>query len=429
MRTFGLIFPVAPLAAGFRIAGLSLPEREARALRRAGCDRVVVVGDAEPPSGVSRLTAAGMAALLEPGDRVLAIASGLILDERALAALVGSDAPALLVADATRPGARGVERLDALTYATGALLATAAQFDVVVRSLGDWDLGSTLIRTVAADSRTRRLEFAALPLYDPARRRDVPMLWLRPASPEAARDAGAVIVAAAQKGCLDWPARYLYPAVENALVNLLLPAPVTGTMVRLANLIAGTAALVGFATGWLWTGLLLALVCGLLDGVENKLARVRLEVSLPGTFDQVYDKLMEYGWYLAAAGHFAAVSGGLLPFAIAALIILPAAVHTAQAAFFRRFTGIELVDAGRIERRIRLFAGRRNTFLWAWLPFAVAGWWFGGFALLAAYSVATTAAGLWRFYVRLGEFGRAHSAIITANFASAHDIFLSSGGS
>jgi phosphatidylglycerophosphate synthase len=199
-------------------------------------------------------------------------------------------------------------------------------------------------------------------------------------------------------------------------------------MITLATGVVGIAAGIAFAYGWLWTGLILALITGPLDGVDGKLARTRIEFSKWGDLEHLLDKLLEYGWYLAIAGHFAHVQGSALPWAIAALIILPALAEAVQGEVFRRLTGVQLDDVGEAERRIRLFSGRRNTFLWSWLPFAAFGAWFAGFVMIAVYSVVTTAVAQWRFYTRLVEYGRDHGQEIAANLAATGYDFLPSQG-
>ncbi len=434
MRTIGLIFssdPAGDGAANPTVAGISVLDRQARLLRRGGCEAVFAV-DVVPltvlPAGVEAVAAPGLDSVIGAGDRVLAIAAGLIVDERAIDAMLAAPVPALLVADATRPGAQGVERLDALTFAAGLATIGGTALRRLATTIGDWDLHSTLVRTIAGDAQTVRIEFSGLPVYAPSRRRDVPLLWARPRDEIGARAAADEILAAAQKGCLDWPARYLHPPVENALTRALWPTAITPNMVTLATGVIGIAALVAFALGWLWTGLILALVTGPLDGVDGKLARSRIEFSKWGDLEHLLDKILEYGWYLAIAGHFAAVMGNALPWAVAALIILPALAEAVQGEFFRRMTGFQLDDAGPLERRIRLVAGRRNTFLWSWLPFAAAGWWFAGFVMIAAYSIVTTGVAQWRFYTQLSAYGRQHGDRIAANYAATGYAFLPKAG-
>lgn len=420
-----LLAPEAPLL-DLKVGGISTMERQARMLRRAGVTRLLLVG-AEPltlvPEGVETVSVRGLGAQVAGAGLVIVLAPGLVIDERAVAAVLAVDGPAMLVSDGT--SAQAVERLDAASMAAGAMVLPAGMVVEVAAGLGDWDLHSTLIRVAAADARVRRVPLAATPLYAPERRRVVPLIWARPADEAAAAAAGNEVIAAAQKGVLDWPARFIHPVIEDNLVRLLAPTPVTPNMVTLLTAVMGFAAAWLFATGALWWALGLALLCGPLDGVDGKLARTRIEFSRWGDLEHVLDKAIEYLWYLCAAWWFWSERGSGLPWAVAVIIIFTALAEALQGEFYRRITGAQLDDAGDFERRVRLVAGRRNTFLWTWAAMAALGLWFEGFVLLAGYSMATTAVAQWRFYRRLGEFLRASDARVKANYAATSYDFLS----
>lgn len=428
MSLIGLIFAPAADVAALPVAGLTLVQRQARLLRRAGCSPVLLVG-AEPltpvPDEAEAVSVAGLPDRLAMfgTSPVLAISPGLILDERGIRELAAQPGPAMLVSDGRLVPPPGVERLDASTLCAGLMKLPARQLADLARDIGDWDLGSTLIRILAADAGVMRVFLETLDSYAPDRRRDVPLLWARPLDADTARVTGEAILAQAQKGCLDWPARVLHPPVENALVRLLAPTRITPNMITIFAALLGVLAGWAFVQGQLWWGLALALSCGPLDGVDGKLARTRIEFSRWGDLEHALDKILEYGWYLCAAYWFAQSEGGLA-WALAALIILPAFAEAVQGEFFRRMTGAQLDDAGIFERRFRLVAGRRNTFLWTWLPFAALGLWFQGFIIIAVYSVLTTAVAQWRFYVRLAAFARQGDARVAANYAATQYDFL-----
>ncbi|WP_416908587.1 MAG: CDP-alcohol phosphatidyltransferase family protein [Polymorphobacter sp.] len=425
LRIGVLLAPEAPRPQ-LVVGGLSLVERQARMLRRMGCERLFLVGASLSDAavqGIETVSFPSLAEALAAGGLVIIPAPGLIIDERAVATLLaGSGAGGgILVSDES---AVSVERLDSATLAAGVMALPAAMVASVARDIGDWDFHSTLIRLAAADPTVARIPVAATPLYAPERRRSVPLLWCNPQDAAQAADASAQVIAAAQKGTLDWPARFIHPLIEDALVRLLAPTRITPNQVTLFTAFIAVAAGYALATGALWWGLGLALLCGPLDGVDGKLARVRIEYSRWGDLEHVLDKILEYGWYLCAAWWFSRTLGSALPWALAALIILPALAEAAQGEFYRRLTGVQLDDAGPFERGFRLVAGRRNTFLWTWLAMALVGLWFEGFALLAAYSVLTTAVAQWRFYVRLSAFARAGDARVAANYAATSYDFL-----
>jgi phosphatidylglycerophosphate synthase len=428
MTLIGIILAPTADIANLAVAGLGLIERQARHMRRAGCQALLLVG-AEPlttvPQDVEPVSVAALPArLAEIGAReALVISPGLVLDERAIRATLSQSGPAMLVSSGILVPPPGMERLDAANVHAGLLKLSGARLLEIAHGIGDWDLGSTLIRTLAADATVTRVYIETLETYAPDRRRDVPMLWARPDSPEAARATAEAILGQAQKGCLDWPARFLHPPVENAIVRVLAPTRITPNMVTLAAALIGILAGWSLAHGHLWLGLGLALACGPLDGVDGKLARTRLEYSRWGDLEHVLDKILEYGWYLCAAYWFS-LHQGPLAWALAALIILPAVTEAVQGEFFRRMTGAQLDDAGSFERQFRLVAGRRNTFLWSWLLFAAFGLWFEGYIMVAVYSVLTTAVAQWRFYVRLAEFARQGDARVAANYAATRYDFL-----
>jgi phosphatidylglycerophosphate synthase len=419
------------------VAGITLVERQVRQLLHAGVDKVLLLAPVLPDALAGRLLAdkrvqavatpeALSRALAGSEEPCLVLAPGLLIDQRVIAALLAAaPGPAMAVFGDAPPG--GALRLDGTTHDAGAMLLPAEMVARTAATVGDWDLAATLARA-AVEARARRIEVESLDRYAPALRRDAPMLWARPETDAARREAGAQVLRAAQKGCLDWPARFLHPPVEDLLTRLLLPTRVTPNMVTVLTALLGLVALLCFALGQPWAGLILVLAIGPLDGVDGKLARSRVEYSRWGDLEHVLDKLLEYGWFLAI-GYWLSSSGhGLAAWLAAAGIIIFALAEATQGEFFRRFTGRQLDDWGPFERRWRLVAGRRNTFFWSLLPFAAFGLWFEGLLMILAYAAITFAVGQWRFLKALGEHGRAASETIRASFAATSYAFLPNGG-
>jgi phosphatidylglycerophosphate synthase len=256
-------------------------------------------------------------------------------------------------------------------------------------------------RALAAFARSdsARFDFSAVDTYSPSRRRKVPMLWHPLATASDAREATSELLAGAQKGCLDWPARFVHPPVENLLTRLLLPTPITPNILSAGIFLLGLWAAWLFATGQTWLALILALAIGPLDGVDGKLARTRHEFSRWGDLEHVGDKIVEYLWFAGIAAWIAAAWA----WAVAALIAFFALAEALQGEIFRRLTGRQLDDSGPIERRFRLISGRRNTFMWSLVPFGLAGAWQAGFIMIAVYALATFFFMQWRLYVRLSS--------------------------
>lgn len=357
--------------ASLRVAGLTIAERQRRQLLRLGAESVNVAAEGEHP------------AALGP---VLLIEAGLVADERLVAAFLEEarhrGEPQIAVGPDGKPGGLGW-----LPAGTGRL---------------DWDV---------LERRASRIDLAGLDTYSPERRRHVPLLWDRPTNGADARRTAAELLAAAQKGCLDWPARFVHPPIENAVVRLLLSLPITPNMISVFALLLGLYATWAFATGALWTGLLIVLAIGPIDGIDGKLARTRVEFSRWGDLEHVGDKIVEYGCFAGLAAAF----GTAAAWALVALIVCTALAEAVQGEFYRRMTGTQLDDAGRFERAFRLVSGRRNTFFWTLLPFAWFGAWWAGLVAIAVYAVVTFFVMQARFFVRLAEYGRANAPAIAAN--------------
>ncbi len=408
------------------VAGRTLVERQARQAARAGATRILCLAPALPEPAGQRLrglpgldllpsSAELMQALanLQPEAGLLAFEPGALLDERLIEAVRDASAPlGLAVAQEAIP--EGAERLDRESFWAGVLKLPSGQAREWLSEHQGWDPIPTLLRSIAPLAQRIRLE--SLPRYAEGRRRDVPLLWAYPAR-TGATAAERAILSAAQKGCLDWPARFLHPPVENALVRWLWPTSVTPNMVTLATGVLGLVAMALLAFGLFWPGLILILLIGPLDGVDGKLARTRIEFSRYGDLEHVLDKVLEYGWFLAMGLWFSQAHG--LAFAL---------LEAIQGEYFRRFAGRQLDDWGPFERHFRLVAGRRNTFFWALVPFGLAGAWWWGFLFLLGYAALTFMIAEWRFLKALADYARSHSAAVQENFTRTTYAFLPKAG-
>lgn len=361
-----------PEPVGLKVAGITISERQRRQLHRLGASAV----DDRNTREARRL------------GPLLVIEAGLVADERLIQAFVAQARRA--------PSRRPLVALGPDGEPGGLAWLPAPDSSL------DW---SEIIQ------EAQPVDLSGTPTYSPERRRHVPLLWQRPRDAGAARETANQVLAAAQKGCLDWPARFIHPPVENAAVRLLWSTPVTPNLISLLAFLLGLYAAWCFATGNLWTGLVLALVIGPIDGIDGKLARSRMEFSRWGDLEHVGDKIVEYAWF---AGLASAIGTGAA-WALAALIVVTALAEALQGEFFRRVTGTQLDDCGPFERGYRLVSGRRNTFFWSLLPFALFDAWAAGLVMIAVYATVNFFIMQARFFLRLAEFGRANSPLIAEN--------------
>ena len=234
----------------------------------------------------------------------------------------------------------------------------------------------------------RRLALDSLDPYVTELRGTVVPYILSVRSPAERRAAWPVLLDGVQKRALDLPGRYFDTPFENFLLRRIAPTNLTPNQVTLATIVLACAVGTLFLHGWLRTGVLLALLVGVLDGVDGKLARLKLATSKIGEFEHVADFFYENFWYLAIAAHLQAVTG------IAGLwqagLFLAGFDLTDNLLYLvvRVRTGSVLDELSQFDRSFRLIAGRRNVYV---MIFA-AGFFGGGPA--AAFVAATLWAGV-----------------------------------
>jgi len=223
----------------------------------------------------------------------------------------------------------------------------------------------------------RRVDIRTVPEYLPDLRRHLPLTWTPIRSVADQRQASRHLFDAAQKGVLDFPARYLHPLPENALVRLLADTPVTPNAVTILTGVLGFTATYLFATGQrgaVGAALAIALVVNVLDGVDGKLARVRLQASRFGDrLDHLLDVTFEFSWYLALGWGLRATGAEGNPLAVGVGLIGVMLASRALSGVYKAFSGRQIHDHRAFDRGFRLVAGRRNIYVLV----LVAGWLMG----------------------------------------------------
>lgn len=410
--------------------GIPILIRQIRQFRALGIDHITVLASHEANSlkAVAQTEARRRKIQLDWTDAAEAIGvlgrdrdllvldEALLIDERLLEAFhdaAGSHDPragALLAQWSGRRGTSG-----GVAYVAAGMLDPARLCDAPAGPPRD-----TRMLAAAALGIVSRFDFSAIDTYAPARRRRVPMVWGRLDSRRDGHAATATLLASAQKGCLDWPARFIHPPIENLLTRLLLPTPITPNILSLGIFILGLYVAWLFAAGQAWPALLLALVIGPLDGVDGKLARTRHEFSRWGDLEHIGDKIVEYLWFAGIAAWI----GTAWAWAIAAVIVFFALAEALQGEIFHRLTGRQLDDAGELERAFRLVSGRRNTFMWTLVPFGLAQAWHAGFIMIAIYAVITFFFTQLRSFVRLSTQFREDPQAAERNAARTSYAFM-----
>jgi len=283
--------------------------------------------------------------LLHTADDVLLVRGDCLIDPRLLAELLTGALPRWLqVPGAPMP-----------TLPAAARLSPAQRDTWAMAGLAEWLDHSPELRPEALDD------------YSPAHRGPVPFYVQVITTAADARQATQTLIRAAQKCALDLPALLLDPVFENRLVFWLCDTRITPNQVTLFTAFLGALIAALFLHGWLRLGILLAYAVEVLDGVDGKLARTKLQTSRLGELEHVLDFFMEHAWYLTITiflvtstqeRHLWWVGGGLM---------LSDLLDNLLYYLGQVFCGKQLDELGAFDRRFRLIAGRRNIYAWMFL--------------------------------------------------------------
>jgi phosphatidylglycerophosphate synthase len=128
--------------------------------------------------------------------------------------------------------------------------------------------------------------------------------------------------------------------------------------------VIGCCATVAFVVGRVGLGILAALIFGIIDGVDGKQSRVKIETTERGKWEHHLDYLIENSWWLAIA--FYLWRSGQFPnvFYFFALLVGSHLLDQFAKRRAKMATGRLLDDVAPFDRAFRLIAARRNVYVW-----------------------------------------------------------------
>lgn len=339
------------------LCGISLLERSLRILQRAGFERVTIVSAipdliqqhlATPSWARSQIEIAVVPqwpdSLATRAGRVLVLRGDTYYDARLLEALSACAAPAILVDSA--PPAR--------------LLALLEQNP---RTRLGFNCGAELQGGAAGEVEI--VDVQKQPTYLVNLRRHVRPLWFPAPRPHHRALAENLLLDAAQNGTLDLPAKVHAP-IETWIIARLCRTGVTPNQITLFTAAVSLMTAFLFARGNLLAGTILALIVGVLDGLDGKQARVKVETTELGKREHLLDYALELSWWTALAYQFSA-SGPLV------LLVVSDLFDRLAKKSVKQKTGRHLDDLSLFDRAVRLVGGRRNIYIWMFALGLLAG--------------------------------------------------------
>ena len=401
-----------------RVGGITLLERQARQLRNIGVKEIVVFSsenDARLLVEIKRLTHLKMQIVLhfsgqdQTNARPFSSGSDWMLMDGS--ALIDFRLPGAIAAQASEQVAvvpdvdivnkdsmRGI-RLEVygkpVIFAGCARISSQRLNEQNIETDDNWP--GNLLSAMIQDGTVSPVDITTMDSYMLDMRRDLPFYWVPIRSSSDSRRGKEFLIAAAQKGVLDWPAYYIHRPIENWIVRYICEWPITPNQITLiCNVIAYFAAY-HFAVGSLWWALLGALIVGVLDGVDGKQARVKQMMSrIGGIIEHVCDSIYEYVWQFAIAYRLSTEGHGTTPYLITLFILGVDMAEKVLLNLFERKRGVSLNDYSAFDRFFRVIVGRRNNYMWTLIPFvALDALWIGYWAL-GIYALITLLERMWR---------------------------------
>ena len=289
-----------------------------------------------------------------PSDRFLIVPASIYCDARLLAALCAKDSSAALVdsnpPEFAQPLIRNPCGPAFVTRDFLSALSPAAVFFEELKYKTD-NRQIDIVDAAEEDDYIVRM-----------RRRVRPLCFSAPPE-QSRRVAERVILDSAQNGTLDLPA-YIHGPIETAIISLLCKTRITPNQITIGGFVIGCSATAAFVGGRVGLGILAALIFGIVDGLDGKLSRVKIETTERGEWEHHLDYLIENSWWLAIAFHL--WRSGQFPNVFYFLALLIASHLLAE--FAKRRVKIAkgrlLDDVAPFDRTFRLIAARRNVYVW-----------------------------------------------------------------
>jgi phosphatidylglycerophosphate synthase len=410
-----LILADAPDALSF-FFGISLLERLLRVVQRLGFRETIILSHS-PEEVVAHLgkpswARADVALSIRPrnagalrvsevstgGGRVLVVSAGFYYDARLLKAMAEQTATTLLVDSAlpadcallwlpegsasARPGLAAARPSERSASGVAALLEQSW--------LSRQDHTAALLDQLASAAAVGRIETcdaARQPTYVMALRKHVRPVFFPAPSPNLIALAERFPRDVAQNGVLDFPGLLDSP-IEDWIVARLCRTSITPNQVTFVTILIGLAVTALFATGHLWWGVALAYTIEVLDGVDGKLARTKVETTAAGDWEHVVDYCIELSWWTALAYHFHAENVAFAYWLLLLLVSSDLVDRLAKRAVKRR-VGRNLDDVSNIDRFVRCIGGRRNINIWILVAALALGDAADGFVLICWWGAAT----------------------------------------
>ena len=246
---------------------------------------------------------------------------------------------------------------------TGIFLCSPKIFSHIEKAVkaGKTELADGIAKT-ANNGDAETFDITQIESYASKMRKEIKPWWIDIDTEEDLIMAKEMIIENASKNPSDALAYYVHKPIENKLVSFISNFNITPNQLTIiTNILAYTVTAL-FFFGYLLPASILTFVVGIADGLDGKLARVKLKTSKLGSLEHSFDLLFEFSWFIALSWYLFRSTGSNTSLILCIFIILFIAFYRHVYDQFRRAMGKSLDDAGNFERIFRRVAGRRNLY-------------------------------------------------------------------
>ena len=212
-----------------------------------------------------------------------------------------------------------------------------------------------------------------IPIYKSDMRRNVPLSVYEFQHYDDFKSVKKLLVKKTQKGTLDFIAWYFNRYFENFFVYVLADSKITANQITIIVNIFGFFALFLFLVQYWWIGLILLVLINILDGVDGKLARLRMKESKVGHIEHSFDQLYEQAIYVGIGFGAYFIIDSLYVIIVLIIMLLIDSFNRHCSMQYKEVMGITLADSSRFDQIFRKFDGRRNIYTLHILIFGILG--------------------------------------------------------
>jgi phosphatidylglycerophosphate synthase len=338
------------------LGGMSLLERNLRLLASAGCETVLVLHPADNPLPLL-VVPRPLGITVEAAEVTVSTANPLTI----LHSLEFPDHDPLFFFDANLLLDSRV--LDALKQRTPPCFLVSANGSPhhLVWRVG-WLTQETIAAGNAAVQHADRLLLTSVEPYDTELYSEGPPYCVKITGKDDLPRGWKLLIDRASRRPADVVEKYVDPPIENWLVHKLCDTAVTPNLVTLLAIAVALTAGSLFYQGWFLPAVLFAWTATVLDGVDGKLARVKLMTTSTGKLGRIAGFCYESAWYLAWAAYLTRTYDPVAWEVGTAFAICNGCDQVLITAF-AQFRGKPLGEMSRFDQRFNLIGGQRRIYL------------------------------------------------------------------